>query len=245
MKNLIEFKGKNTSWYKYLNLLQQEHKIYVMDNHNAALWCWMQRIDLSRKYNILHIDKHFDTGASHIEDWLMSIPKSIKEMSIEEYLDLRYINQNTRKETEVMRWDNYFPIFHHICIDNINCYHFFTHRDGTMYDKMVSKLDEYPIPGLFNLTNYLFDVEFTGNYNWIVNIDLDYFYQKIDDTDLTIKFISDEAIEFFMNQLKKYLDNRIDVLTIALSPECCGGWNNSLNLMHFISKALGIDFNIN
>lgn len=53
MKNLIEFKGKNTSWYKYLNLLQQEHKIYVMDNHNAALWCWMQRIDLLQKPDTL------------------------------------------------------------------------------------------------------------------------------------------------------------------------------------------------
>lgn len=244
MKNLIEFKGKNTSWYKYLNLLQQDQKIFIMDNHNAALWCWMQRIDLTQKYNILHVDSHYDTGASHIDEWLKAIPKNIKELTIEEYLDLKYIDPNCRKTTEVMRWDNYFPIFHNMCLNNINKYHFFTHKDGTMYDKMVSKLEEYPIPGLFNLMDYLFDIEFTGNFNWIVNIDLDYFFQKIDDTDITIKFISDDAIEFFINRLKEYLNDRIEVLTIALSPECCGGWDNSLKLMTFISNKLGLDFNI-
>jgi hypothetical protein len=113
-----------------------------------------------------------------------------------------------------------------------------------MFDEMKPILYEYPIPGLFNLMEYLFDEENSGTYKWIVNIDLDYFFQTIDDTDITIRFISYEAIDFFLQKIKAFLNGRIEVMTIALSPECCGGWENSLTLMDYFAKKLEIDFNI-
>ena len=38
--------------------------IYIMDNHLAAAWCWMQECNNDEKYNFIHIDQHADLGAS-------------------------------------------------------------------------------------------------------------------------------------------------------------------------------------
>lgn len=243
MKEIIKFKGKNSSWFKDLNLLCKENNIYVMDNHNAALWCWLQEIDSNEKYNILHVDAHYDTRSSHIDEWLNNIPNNLHELDIIDYLSLKYGDPNFEDVNAIMQWDNYFPIFHRLYKTNVNGYHFFTHKEGSMFEEMENKLDEYPIPGILNYMDYIFDKKRAGTYKWIVNIDLDYFFQSIDDTDITIRFISDEAIDFFLKKIKKHLNDNIAVMTIALSPECCGGWENSLTLMDYFAKKLDLNFN--
>lgn len=242
MKDIIEYKGQNVSWVKDLNLLCKKNNIYVMDNHVAALWCWMQEIKTNEKYNILHIDAHYDTMASHIDSWLKYIPANIKELSIHDYLAMRFYDEDFRDGNEIMRWDNYFPIFHRLYKHNINSYHFFTHNEGSIFDEMEYKLNQHPIPGLLNLIDYVFDKGSSGSYKWIVNIDLDYFFQKIDNTDIAIRFISDEAIDFLIIKLKTHLSsNKIEVMTIALSPECCGGWKNSIDLMKYFAARLNLE----
>jgi len=243
MQEIIKFKGQNISWVKDLNLLGKEKNIYIMDNHSAALWCWLQEIDLKKKYNILHVDAHYDTMSSRIDTWLKYLPVNLKELGIDKYLSLKFYDEDFRDGYEILRWDNYFPIFHRLCKENINHYHFFTHKIGSMFKEMEEILDEYPIPGFINLIDYVFDKDNSGAYKWIVNVDLDYFFQNIEDTDITIKLISDEAIDFFIQKIKKYLSNgTIKVMTIALSPECCGGWKNSINLMNYFAKKLEIEF---
>ena len=249
MENIIEFKGINTSWSNTLNLLQKEKNVYVMDNHNAALWCWLQEIDLKQEYNVLHIDRHYDTCSGQLEEWLSALPKNMENLSIDEYLSCRYNEANSGDLMPVMTWDNYFPIFHRRYRKNIKSYHFFTHREISLFDEMKSILTEYPVNGLFNLMDYFFNTEETGEYKWIVNIDLDYFYQQIDYTDTTLRMFSYEAIGYFLNKLKvKLKEGRIAVLTIALSPECCGNWeswDNSIILMKFFAEQLDIEFDIN
>ncbi|MBU1370024.1 MAG: UPF0489 family protein [Bacteroidetes bacterium] len=241
MKNIIEFKGQNTSWVRDLNLLCKKNNIYVMDNHVAGLWCWLQEIKTNEKYNILHIDAHYDTMASRIDTWVEHIPDNIKELSIHEYLAIKFYDEDFRGGHEIMRWDNYFPIFHRMYKENVNSYHFFTHGEGSLFDEMKDKLNQYPIYGLLNLIDYLFDKGTSGPYKWIVNIDLDYFFQKIDDTEITIRFISNDAIDFLIHKLKAYLSSgKIEVMTIALSPECCGGWKNSIDLMNYFAIRLNL-----
>jgi hypothetical protein len=242
MKDIIEFKGQNVSWFKDLNLLCQERNIYVMDNHVAALWCWVQEIETNEKYNILHVDAHYDTMASRIDTWIKYLPDNIKELNIHDYLAVKFYDDDFIDGNEIMRWDNYFPIFDRLYKANINSYHFFTHKEGDMFEEMEDRLNEYPIPGLLNLIDYVFEKATSDSYKWIVNIDLDYFFQKIDDTDITIRFISNDAIDFFIEKLKKYLSNdRIKVVTIALSPECCGGWKNSIDLMNYFAAKLNLE----
>ena len=41
---LVPFKGRNTSGIYEQNFLWRDGAVYVMDNHRAALWCWIQHL---------------------------------------------------------------------------------------------------------------------------------------------------------------------------------------------------------
>jgi len=242
MVHIIPFKGKNTSWYKELNLLCKEDNVYIMDNHNAALWCWLQEIKSNKKYNLLHIDQHYDTRTSHLDQWLDSIPRDLPKLSIQNYLNLSYYDPNFGEEVKVMWWDNYFPIFDRLFGSQINEYHFFTHKQGSKYDAMWNRVSEYSPYAFTNFMKYLFSQEAT-DHDWIINIDIDYFVYKIEGSEDSFQLIDNEAIDYFINILNEFKD-KIEVVTIALSPECSGGWDKALELTNHIATQLGIDFEI-
>jgi hypothetical protein len=41
----VDFRGRNRSGPYNQNFLWRRDSVYVMDNHRAAFWCWLQRID--------------------------------------------------------------------------------------------------------------------------------------------------------------------------------------------------------
>lgn len=43
-----------------MNFLYNSGKFYIMDNHLAAAWCWIQKIQSNQNYGLFHIDKHYD-----------------------------------------------------------------------------------------------------------------------------------------------------------------------------------------
>jgi len=57
-----------------LSFLWQEDKIYIMDNHRAALWCWIHSIRPNIKYSIFHIDAHHDADRSEMQRWKDNLP---------------------------------------------------------------------------------------------------------------------------------------------------------------------------
>lgn len=64
---------------------------------------------------------------------------------------------------------------------------------------------------------------------WIVNLDLDYFFHSSDDG--YIQILSDEYIRILAQKLRN-CKHSINVLTIALSPECCGNWGNAIHVLN-------------
>lgn len=242
MQNLIPFKGKNYSGFTEINLLQKQGNVYVMDNHLAALWCWLQEMDLSQKYNVLHIDKHYDTRRGRLEEWLEELPGYLEKLSIESYLALRFNDGENVNGSPMFTWDNYLPIFHSRYQANINQYHFFTHRQGDLMTEMKPFVEEYPVECLPDVGWLVF--EENPGYKWIVNIDLDYFFRDVEHEEMYVRFISLKAIEIFFNTLKKINPKKIAVITFALSPECCGGWDNALEVMHLASDVLELGFDV-
>ena len=69
---------------------------------------------------------------------------------------------------------------------------------------------------------------------WILNLDLDYFYRD------NIQILTDEYIVKVAKDIKKAKDG-IAVMTIALSPECCGGWDNAFRTYDLIAPILGLE----
>ena len=67
--------------------------IYIMDNHLAAAWCWMQECITDEKYNFMHIDQHSDLkgcGNPSIIDFIKRNPK----ISFEKYKQIKYNKEN-------------------------------------------------------------------------------------------------------------------------------------------------------
>lgn len=69
---------------------------------------------------------------------------------------------------------------------------------------------------------------------WIVNLDLDYFFHSSDDG--YIQILSDEYIRILAQKLRN-CKHSINVLTIALSPECCGNWGNAIHALNVFMEA--------
>ena len=73
----------------------------------------------------------------------------------------------------------------------------------------------------FNVDNVAYEERMRMK-KWIVNIDIDFFW----DFDGT-KIFDNQFINDLGKRIIKGMNN-IQVLTIALSPSCCGGWNNAI-----------------
>lgn len=71
---LVPFRGRNYSGAFTQNFLWKRQNVYVMDNHRAALWCWLQHIDPKQRYSLFHVDQHYDTLASRMTTWLDNLP---------------------------------------------------------------------------------------------------------------------------------------------------------------------------
>ncbi len=234
---ILPFGGRNPSATYDNNLLWRFGSVYIMDNHGAALWCWLQHIDNISKYELLHIDQHYDCLSSRIEDWLKALPQSLENLSFEEYRHLSYIPYNGLGKTPIIRFDNYLSIFLKRYSSSINQCAFATHRKGDSpgWDNKIEVCD-------FQLVSYVSHSLDEGN--WIVNIDLDYFFYTNYDNECR-RLHSDEYVEEFFDKIAAiYQAGRIAVITLCLSPETCGGWGPAEYLAGIFSGALALPFQL-
>jgi len=240
---LIPLKEKGHSGCCIQNFLWKKNNIYIMDNHRAALWCWFQHIDKKEKINFLHIDQHTDTLQCNINKLIEKCPDDLSSLSLQEYLS--YIFE---KDTEssinpldvlLFRWDTYGSIFlgkFKSLIDN--CIFITFEGDEPNFDNILKPSEELHQTVVNNIDNFIEQSE----HSWIVNIDLDYFF---DESNQFEKRFSDEYIEKLFITIKKHLQNdNILCFTLALSPEFCGSWEASEKLLANIVKILEIDFSL-
>ena len=237
--NIIPFKGKNTSTHYNLNLLFNEGKTYIMDNHLAASWCWMQKLNPTGQYKLFHIDRHYDLLLSQIDWWIEELQRQnfdFTTISLTDLLAIKYSSPGSQTERfQLFRWDNYLTILNRIYPNLIGSATFATHKDGDTTGELDFQEQEiYELPQ--NLAYWL-----NENSKWIVNIDIDYFFT--DRNGKYFQFLTDEYVLLIADEIKRSWNN-IEVLTIALSPELCGGWDNSLRIAKIITNHLQINFDI-
>lgn len=232
-------KGKKHSGTFDLNLLCNENKLYIMDNHLAASWCWLQKLDLEKQYNLLHIDRHYDLLNSQLDWWVDSLRQQnfdMKTITINQLTDLRYSSSDmaTNDTYQIFRWDNYLTILNRLYPNLIASNTFATHKDGDIiYEMEISEIDSWKLQD--NLSYWLKN---DCKNEWILNLDIDYFFTSYDG-EKYIQLFSDEYIIRIAKEIKKSIRN-IAVMTIALSPEMCGGWKKSERVAKLITEELGI-----
>lgn len=116
---------------------------------------------------------------------------------------------------------------------NIKEYLFFTQRCG-MFWKEIENITEHFSP--FNLINDFPDYFEGSKNNLIINLDIDYFFS--DNYDI---IFADIIIDEILNYFKDLLKHKNNKLTIALSPECCGGWENSIDFIKKFGDKIGLE----
>lgn len=225
-----------------LNGLWRNNNIYVMDNHRAAAWCWLQTCNPSSKYNFLHIDQHGDLMLDSSKGIWATYQKVITnpELSIDEYLMLRHQDSINAL---AFRWDNYIRPIHGL-LPNWFQHAFFAYTQNIAIEDYERNYENSLHKGFSGsakrlcsseLMELLTQIPYMQSDKWIINLDLDYFFAKI------IKQNGDSFIEEFAHLLNVCL-TQTQVLTIALSPSCCngrsiiGGWRNSIQVFNKIKE---------
>ncbi|MDO8653447.1 MAG: UPF0489 family protein [Undibacterium sp.] len=232
---LVPFKGRNPSGSTTQNFLWRQGNVYIMDNHRAALWCWLQEIIETNRVALLHIDEHYDTLYSRIEEWKLHLP-SLVGLSIDEYLALEY--EAEFGATKIIRWDTYLSLFLECFPNHISKSIFITHKNG---DKPRTPHANFPdVWELAANVEYWIN-DFDGQ--WVINVDLDYFF--CDHNEKQILLFSDEYIDAIFCAIRKCYDaGKVVCITICLTPDdgYTGGWEPAEKLCSRICRILGISF---
>lgn len=205
--------------------------IYVMDNHLAAAWCWMQECNKTDCYNFLLIDKHSDLAGKGDFEMIEHL-KINQYISIDEYTSLSY-DTGMRTPFPSFQWDNYIRACLKLFPNWFNTNLLYTQDDNSHNESWGYPILQYqerePSFVRSGITQFIeertafwgasFPDEEMENRSWIVNLDLDFFW----DYD-GVKLFDDEFIKDLAARIQRAMQN-IQVLTIALSPECIRGWD--------------------
>ena len=222
MENLIK-KGRRFNPVSVPTELYKKEKVYVMDNHLLAPWCWLQEIDLGEKYNFFHIDRHFDLLQNTVDRGLRLLDEKkidLLTINIDEFLDINKVHT-------IITHDNYILIFDKLygnLLDKI----FYTHNDGTIPEKWQEGYHAH-FYELFDNLEYWINKE---KESFIVNIDMDYFIRKYDD-DQCLQIFSDDYLKMIGVEIRNCYD-KISVITIALTPTFCCNIETSKRLANII-----------
>ncbi len=233
---LVPFKGRNHSGCYDQNFLWRTERVYLMDNHRAALWCWLRHVNDKEPHSIFHIDRHYDTLSSQMKTWLEAWP-SEWPTNVEQYLSYSY-DAGLDSDIPLFRFDNYLSLHLEKCRQQLtNCY-FVTHQDGDKPDYDGAEVHPWEL---------LESLEYWINNErgpWIMNIDLDYFFCD-DAFDGQRRLMSDDYIVAVFGAVRKMLDDgRVSVATIAMSPEFCGGWQAAEEVLELVVSTLGFEFKL-
>ena len=170
---LLPFKGRNSVNAYHQNFLWNHENVYIMDNHRAALWCWLQSMSNDKKYSVYHIDMHYDLSPGIVKRLPENLP-DLATITFNEYLSLSRADGGP---VPLIIYDNYLSIFEEIYGDRINYFFAATQEVGTP-PAGDSSIEEVKIGRLADSIRYnLFDDAISAD-GWIVNLDLDYFFAQ-------------------------------------------------------------------
>lgn len=223
---LVHFKGRNDSYACHLNFLWRSGSLYVMDNHRAAAWCWLQHSEPEGNATVLHIDAHYDTAGAGGRSSENQPPTA--SLGLREYLDASFIDAG--HSICVYRWDNYISLLRHHHPRFGSEWAFATHRIGPPPDFAYTDVR----PGALVDT---LGALIASRSRFILNLDLDYFKSSKGD-----RFAPKARSQLFEHIAELVRQDQLLVFTVCLSPECCGGWASSEELLRELMITIGIDF---
>jgi hypothetical protein len=215
-----------------MNFLFNQEKFYIMDNHLAAAWCWMQKTNANEQYGFFHIDRHYDLLNNLSTDFIER-NRELLTGSLSDYLNIKL---DPKDKYPAVRFDNYIDLYRKLNPQMLTKYYFATHEDGSYLDE----IDSY-MPKIWEMQdNISYWIGLNEAGKWIINIDLDYFFQEKDSN--VFQLLTDEYVKFICEEIEREI-SKIEVITIALSPSFCGGWKSAFRVLKLITDYFNLEFN--
>lgn len=231
---LLDWRGRGESGWCKDNFIWRDGNIYIMDNHRAAAWCWAQHVNEIAGLRLLHVDKHTDSVDANTQAISELFPRRF-ECTLNEYLAKQYDLPHVGI-ISAATWENYIALFTRLYPEIISK-HYICIRDNACNGIIADMHPFYYTPcELVRELNYFMSEQ----PRWIVNIDLDYFWHVSEG--LSFQLFSEQYIRrVFQEILTGIVSGKVLVTTVALSPECCGGWDNAEHLLNIVCDELGLD----
>lgn len=229
---LIPWTGRGKSGPVNDRFLWNDGRVYVMDNHRLALWCWWQHLSEATSWTYLHVDRHYDALWLKWNPWrLGSTP--IHRTDLTSFREAK--TDDGGAHFELYRWDTITSALWSLHGDVIREVIFASGDEGDdPFLPRSRRINPWKLP---ELMAYLAEADDSGGLPTpcIADIDLDYFTHH----DLDGAFgqvFSDGFIEEIGESLYEGVESgRFGVATIALSPETTGSWDLA---EHILSKLL-------
>ncbi|WP_369920015.1 UPF0489 family protein [Marinomonas polaris] len=257
-EEILPLKIRGRSGVDTLNFLykHKSYNIYVMDNHRAALWCWLQCLDQSKQYGLFHIDAHYDAACPDDEEFenLEKI-KPFHELSLHEYLNLKAYNSNESHEIFAIDWANYLSVFGKKYPNMIKSGGFKVATQKLMpgVRPTIQNWKEEDEIDLKDLPSQIEALK-SNDEQWILNVDLDFLVER-NVNELIDKF-NDEYLKEFSKAIEgMFLKNKVACLIVCLSPSMfenkdlgtASGWERSEHIcekLFYYMDNLGIKFRL-
>lgn len=234
---LLDFKDRGHSGCCDQNFLFRSNKVYVMDNHRAALWCWLQNLPKEGDFQIIHIDRHTDCLSSRLDEWTEQ-STDVASISLNEYLARRF--RLVTGDTCLFRWDNFLSLLIRHYHSRLRELHLATQPNvGEEPEIDYHWISPHDLPE--RLTHFF---ERSDCLPTILDIDLDYFVNRVD-SNTHFPMFSVDYLTSIGQALRTWIEHPLCLCTtIALSPECCGGWEIAEQLLSTLSESTGKDLRL-
>ena len=216
---LIPWRERGRSGPVHDSFLWCADRLYVMDNHRLALWCWWQLLAESpHGWSFVHVDRHYDAAWQKRRPWTAFFVPAHKT-DLQAFRDALWRDRD--EPMNLYRWDT---IVSGLLTMDGECVHQWTFATA-------GEGDRPPLPQAQHLSPWSLPAHLRSlaepdeqSYPAVVDIDIDYFTHAEEDGTFGRVFSDPYLRELGASVGAGLANGRFGVVTVALSPTTTGSW---------------------
>ncbi|MBN69438.1 MAG: hypothetical protein CME32_09195 [Gimesia sp.] len=206
-----------------VNFYVGSDSLAVSDNHRMAYYYFAKNgVDNS---HLIHIDSHADF-ALICEDCLNAFRANPDVLKCpENFINLNCVNS----QQKAVSWGNWIPTLRDIYPKLITSAHVYLHKEVPIVKNAWSEAKFFTKSYEFNV------IPPSSTSTTLYSFDIDYYFNCIGDF-CELRIEEHRALEHFQETLFLVKQAPDCLPFIALSPTCCGGWENTLPFTRIIDE---------